>query len=71
MNLFCRLLGHTWIRTSENPKTSWNVDKSGMLLEATPASEVRFWEECVRCRTRREVLPKSAPGSAASPGSAG
>lgn len=57
MNLFCRLLGHTWVPTSETPKTSWNVDKSGLLLVPTPAGEPRFYEQCARCKARREVAP--------------
>lgn len=56
---FCRLLGHTWISTTSKPKTSWNVDKSGQLLVPTPAAEVRFYLECVRCRERREQTPPS------------
>ena len=54
---FCRLLGHTWIATTSKPKTSWNVDKSGQQLVPTPAEEVRFYRECVRCRERREQTP--------------
>ena len=54
---FCRLLGHTWITTTSNPKTSWNVDKTGMNLVPTPAGEVRFFNECVRCKERRETTP--------------
>ena len=55
--LFCLLLGHTWRPVSDNPKTNWNVDKAGHLLLATPADEVRFYHECVRCRERRPVTP--------------
>ena len=55
--LFCKLLGHTWIPTTSNPKTSWNVDKTGQLLVPTPASAVRYFQECVRCRERRELTP--------------
>ena len=52
---FCRVLGHTWVPFSENPKTRWNVDKSGMLLVPTPDGEPRFYELCVRCKERRAV----------------
>jgi hypothetical protein len=54
---FCKLLGHTWIATTSKPKTSWNVDKTGQMLIATPAEEVRFFQECVRCHERRETTP--------------
>jgi hypothetical protein len=56
---FCLILGHTWIPVSDNPKTNWNVDKTGHLLLATAASEIRFFDECVRCRERRPVVSKS------------
>jgi hypothetical protein len=55
MNFFCRIFGHTWVHHSSNPKTSWNVDKSGNLLEPTPASEPRFYEQCARCKEQRNV----------------
>jgi hypothetical protein len=55
MNFFCRILGHTWVPKAENPKTAWNVDKSGQLLAPRPAGEVRFYDECARCRERRDV----------------
>jgi hypothetical protein len=55
MNFFCRVLGHTWVPIADNPKTNWNVDKTGQLLEATPASSVRFYDQCARCKERREA----------------
>lgn len=55
---FCKLLGHTWVPATSNPKTSWNVDKTGQLLVATPASQMRYYHECVRCRERREITPQ-------------
>jgi len=63
MNFFCRLLGHTWVPQSRSPKTSWNVDKHGHQLFATPVGEVVLWEECVRCHeTRNERrIPAEAP----------
>jgi hypothetical protein len=57
MNFFCRLFGHTWVHKSEMPKTSWNTDKSGLVLVAHPAGEPRFYEECARCKERRELPP--------------
>jgi hypothetical protein len=52
---FCKLFGHTWVTTASNPKTSWNTDKAMQNLIATPAGEVHFFDECVRCRERREI----------------
>jgi len=62
MNLFCRLLGHTWVHKAENPKTSWNVDGTGMVLKPTPAGAPRFYEECVRCGERRDVRARRPAG---------
>ena len=55
---FCIVLGHTWIPVTDTPKTSWNVDKTGHVLQATSDGEVRFFHECVRCRERRPVTPE-------------
>ena len=57
MNFFCRLFGHTWVHKADLPKTSWNTDKAGLLLLATPAGKPRFYEECVRCKEQREPPP--------------
>jgi cytochrome c553 len=65
MNLFCLVLGHTWVPGAENPKTSWNADSSGHVLNATPSASPRFYEECARCHQRRAVAPTQPPGSAA------
>ena len=27
MNIFCRLLGHTWVHRSDDPKIAWNTTK--------------------------------------------
>ena len=64
MNFFCIVLGHTWVPAAENPKTAWNTDGSGHMLKATPSGAPRFYEECARCRERREVQPSLAPGRA-------
>lgn len=63
MNFFCRLFGHTWTHQSKSPKTSWNVDKDGQQLFATPVGEVVFWEECARCHDRRNErrIPVETP----------
>lgn len=57
MNFFCRIFGHTWVAITDNPKISWNADEAGLLLNATPAGETRFFDECARCRERREIVP--------------
>ena len=57
MNIFCRIFGHTWVAVTDTPKISWNADEAGFVLNATAAGEVRFFDECVRCRERREVVP--------------
>ena len=36
---------------------SWNTDKSGLVLVAHPAGEPRFYEECARCKERRDLQP--------------
>jgi hypothetical protein len=64
MNFFCRLLGHTWVAVADNPKTNWNAHKDGQMLVATPAGEVRFYDECARCKERREVPSPLASPSA-------
>ncbi len=66
MNFFCTIFGHTWVHKSETPKTSWNVDKDGLLLFAHPAGDVLLYEECARCKQRRnerriEVETKGRP----------
>lgn len=54
MNIFCLLFGHTWIHVAEDPKTRWSCNKAGSLLDATPAGEPRFFEQCRRCGKRRD-----------------
>jgi len=58
MNIFCTLLGHTWVTSADNPKTAWNTDSDGLLLHARSSAVPTFFEECVRCRRRRPVTPK-------------
>ena len=53
MRFFCRLLGHTWLHRSENPKIAWYTNpKTLSELELKVAGEPRFWLECVRCGKR-------------------
>ncbi len=55
MRFFCRLLGHTWIHRTDNPKISWNVNEKTLAeLEIKTQAEPRFWIECVRCGQRNE-----------------
>jgi len=65
MNVFCAILGHTWVPAAENPKTAWNTDGTGLTLKATPSATPRFFEECARCKERRPVAPRLVPGQAA------
>ena len=55
MNLFCRLLGHTWVDRATTPKTAWNVDKAGVLLVAKMSGRPERYQECVRCKQRRDT----------------
>jgi hypothetical protein len=54
MNIFCRLLGHTWLHKTEDPKISWNTAKSLSELHLTADGEPRFWLQCERCGDRNE-----------------
>jgi hypothetical protein len=55
MNFFCRLLGHTWVDRAITPKTTWNVDKSGAQLIAKMSGVPERFQECARCKERRDV----------------
>lgn len=57
MNLFCRLLGHTWVHQSENPKVRWTTAKNMSELDMTAEGEPSFWIECARCKERRPYAP--------------
>lgn len=53
--LFCKLLGHTWVHRSENPRIGWHTTKGMAELEMdTEATAPRFWLECQRCALRNE-----------------
>lgn len=54
MNLFCRLLGHTWVHKTEDPKVSWNTGKDLLQLHQTTEGEIRFYLECHRCGEQKE-----------------
>ena len=64
MNLFCRLLGHTWVDELRAPDPRWNTTKAGVVLVPTfdgePPRHVRV---CRRCHAETEVefrLPAGA-----------
>jgi hypothetical protein len=57
MNFFCRLLGHTWVPVTDNPKITWSTGEDMLVLHAKATAPTRFFDECARCRERREVAP--------------
>lgn len=60
MNLFCRLLGHTWVPATSAPEPRWNTTEEGLTLVATvEAAPVRHYEVCRRCGDEREVALRS------------
>lgn len=63
MNLFCRLLGHTWVPRSDNPKIRWTAAENMSEMQMKAEGEVRLWEACARCGEKRE-LPKAGPADA-------
>ena len=54
MALFCKLVGHTYVFHTENPKISWNVGKDLKQLHITAEGEPKSWLECQRCGHRVE-----------------
>ncbi len=59
MNLFCRLLGHTWTHRAEDPKIRWTTNpKTLNELDLCAEGEPVFYELCVRCKARRPVQPR-------------
>ena len=60
MNLFCRLLGHTWIDRFENPKIRWTAAKNMSEMEMQSDGDPETWRECVRCKARSEA-PTAEP----------
>lgn len=56
MNIFCLLLGHTWIPETQSPEICWTATKGGHVLEQTAGDEpVRHYDVCRRCGERREA----------------
>ena len=49
MKWYCRLVGHTLVFRTENPKISWNAGKDQAELHLTAQGEPRQWLECRRC----------------------
>lgn len=55
MNLFCMILGHTWVHEAQNPDLRWNTSKGLTELEATELGDpYRFILRCQRCGERDE-----------------
>ncbi|HJO26160.1 MAG: hypothetical protein CMK00_00755 [Planctomycetes bacterium] len=55
MNLFCRLLGHTWVHQARNPELSWNTTKGQAELAQTELGPgYSFSLRCQRCGRRDE-----------------
>jgi hypothetical protein len=64
MNLFCRLLGHTWVMKADNPKIRWTTDpKTLARLDLEADREPGFYWECARCRERKPVEERAGGGS--------
>jgi hypothetical protein len=59
MNIFCKLLGHTWVHKTDDPKIAWNTTKNMDELAMTADGEPRFYQQCARCGDERD-LPRRA-----------
>ncbi|MFT7670746.1 MAG: hypothetical protein ACI8X5_003457 [Planctomycetota bacterium] len=53
MNIFCKLLGHTWIHEAEEQTVQWGNDKNLMELFPKAEAEPQFFRRCVRCKEQR------------------
>ena len=58
MNFFCKLLGHTWVHRTQDPKVSWNTGKSLSELHQTVDGEFKLFLECQRCGERNDSPTK-------------
>jgi hypothetical protein len=65
MNLFCRLFGHTWVHQTDNPKIRWTAAENMSEMHMQSEGEVRFWEQCARCKERRDGTPSRSEGGSA------
>ena len=64
MKWYCKLIGHTYIYKSEQPKIRWYADKDMTELHMETSGEeapLRFLE-CVRCADRVENPTPEALG---------
>lgn len=63
MNLFCRLLGHTWWPETFAPELRWNTTREGHTLVPTEIErEIRHVEVCRRCGQVRDAGPRRHDG---------
>jgi hypothetical protein len=64
MNLFCKLLDHTWIDEMHAPDPRWNTTKAGVVLVPTHSGDrPRYVRVCRRCGAKSELqfrLPAGA-----------
>lgn len=60
MNIFCKLLGHTWVHKADDPKIAWNTTKNMDELAITAAGVPRFYEQCARCGEERDLPRRDA-----------
>ena len=51
MNIFCTLLGHTWMPVTLTPVQRWHTTKAGHTLHQAGVGEgeIRHIDRCVRC----------------------
>ena len=59
MNIFCKLLGHTWVPATAGANPRWNTTKAGNVLVPTALDgSVRYIDRCARCGAEREARVK-------------
>ena len=62
MNLFCAILGHTWVPAVSSPDPHWHTTKKGeILVQEADEGDVRYFDRCQRCGEVRDVpRPRAA-----------
>lgn len=60
MNLWCRILGHTWVAFTYAPEQRWFTTKAGQTLVQDDVQEgpVRHVDRCQRCGEERDAGPR-------------